>query len=62
MPGIERLEHIDRLRRTDFADDNTVRAHPEGRFDQIADRYRSSPFHIRVPRLKPYQVRNILNP
>ena len=59
MPGIHRLDHIDRLRPPDFSDNDPVRPHPKACLDQVPDADRPAPLHICVSRLHLHEVRNV---
>ena len=38
MAGVHRLEHVERLRAADLADDDSIGAHAKGVPDKVADR------------------------
>ena len=61
MAGIQTLQHIDGLLPSDFADDDPVGTHSQGRADQVTDRHLAVAFGIRPSRLQPDQIADTLD-
>jgi len=58
MPGIHRLEHVQRFAAAHLADDDPVGTHPERSLHQRADRDLAFPLRVGVARLERDEVRN----
>ena len=56
VTGVHRLQHIQRLRATTLADDNSVRPHPQRVDDQILNRHAPLAFDVRRTRFEANQV------
>ncbi|MNP62635.1 hypothetical protein D3C76_1579340 [compost metagenome] len=56
MAGIHRLQHVQRLRPPDLADDDPVGPHAQGGADQLTDGDFAFPFRIRVPGFERHQI------
>ena len=57
MTGIHGLQHVERLARTHFADDDAVRTHPQGVPNQVSLRDLPATFKARWPRFQAHNVR-----
>ena len=56
MARVHRLEHVERLRAADLADDDAVGAHAQGVADELADRDLALALDVLRPRLEPEHV------
>ena len=57
MTGIHRLQHIERLAASDFADDDAIRAHTESILHKVSDRDRALALYIRRTGLERHDMR-----
>ncbi len=56
MPGVHRLQHVERFATAAFADDDAIGAHAKRVSHQIADGHRTPPLEVRRPRLQRDQM------
>ena len=59
MPGVHGLQHVERLRAADLADQDPVGSHAQGVAHQIPDRDRGEPLDAGRPRLQAHDVRGL---
>ena len=56
VPGVERLEHVERLGPAHLPHHDPVRPHPERVHDELPDRHLAAPLEVRRARLQPHHM------